>query len=157
LTGWQDRIDKHKIFPSLLSTAVFFSFIVGYVIQSFDNCCHTSTMMKSKKKLKHKPRRPIIPKWKLFRSSDPFLSVFMWGINHTITESSHIPPTRLLMPDDFKAFSKIRIDNHFFNKESMPSHFKVKEYCPNVFRSIREKFAIDDDDYLVSFLFLSYQ
>ncbi|KRY00859.1 Phosphatidylinositol 5-phosphate 4-kinase type-2 alpha, partial [Trichinella pseudospiralis] len=120
-------------------------------------CCHTSTMMKSKKKLKHKPRRPIIPKWKLFRSSDPFLSVFMWGINHTITESSHIPPTRLLMPDDFKAFSKIRIDNHFFNKESMPSHFKVKEYCPNVFRSIREKFAIDDDDYLVSFLFLSYQ
>ncbi|KRX76334.1 Phosphatidylinositol 5-phosphate 4-kinase type-2 beta, partial [Trichinella sp. T6] len=149
-------------------------------------CCHTSTMMKSKKKMKHKPRRPIVPKWKLFRSSDPFLSVFMWGINHTliilianngwltfaqnlctrfvewsykhyyellllqITESSHIPPTRLLMPDDFKAFSKIRIDNHLFNKESMPSHFKVKEYCPNVFRSIREKFAIDDDDYLKS-------
>ncbi|KRZ18462.1 Phosphatidylinositol 5-phosphate 4-kinase type-2 beta, partial [Trichinella zimbabwensis] len=150
LTGWQDRIDKHKNFPSLLITAVFFSFIVGYVIQSFDYCCHTSTMMKSKKKLKHKPRRPIVPKWKLFRSSDPFLSVFMWGINHTITESSHIPPTRLLMPDDFKAFSKIRIDNHLFNKESMPSHFKVKEYCPNVFRSIREKFAIDDDDYLKS-------
>ncbi|KFD57457.1 LOW QUALITY PROTEIN: hypothetical protein M514_01560 [Trichuris suis] len=118
--------------------------------------------MKSKKKLKHKVSRPFIPKWKVFRSSDPLLSVFMWGINHTgcsptcdiaqiqVSELNHQLPVRLLMPDDFKAFSKIKIDNHLFNKESMPSHFKVKEYCPNVFRSLREKFGVEEGDYLKS-------
>lgn len=29
----------------------------------------------------------------------------------------------------------------------MPSHFKVKEYCPLVFRNLRERFNIDDVDY----------
>lgn len=31
----------------------------------------------------------------------------------------------------------------------MPSHFKVKEYCPLVFRNLRERFGIDDSEYLV--------
>ena len=31
-----------------------------------------------------------------------------------------------LMPDDFKAFTKIKIDNQSFNKDNMPSHFKVR-------------------------------
>lgn len=31
----------------------------------------------------------------------------------------------------------------------MPSHFKVKEYCPIVFRNLRERFGIDDVDYMV--------
>lgn len=29
----------------------------------------------------------------------------------------------------------------------MPSHFKVKEYCPLVFRNLRERFGVDDIDY----------
>lgn len=29
----------------------------------------------------------------------------------------------------------------------MPSHFKIKEYCPLVFRNLRERFGIDDLDY----------
>lgn len=32
-------------------------------------------------------------------------------------------------------------------RENMPSHFKVKEYCPLVFRNLRERFGIDDLDY----------
>lgn len=32
----------------------------------------------------------------------------------------------------------------------MPSHFKFKEYCPNVFRNLREKFGVGDNDFLVS-------
>ena len=32
----------------------------------------------------------------------------------------------------------------------MPSHFKIKEYCPLVFRNLRERFAIDDQDYMES-------
>jgi hypothetical protein len=34
----------------------------------------------------------------------------------------------MLMPDDFRSFSKIKIDNHSFNKENLPSHFKVSSH-----------------------------
>uniref|UniRef100_A0A914UWZ1 PIPK domain-containing protein n=1 Tax=Plectus sambesii TaxID=2011161 RepID=A0A914UWZ1_9BILA len=94
--------------------------------------------------------KPLVPKWKLFRANEPLLSVFMWGVNHSITDLSHVPPPGLLMPDDFKAYSKIKVDNHAFNKENMPSHFKVKEYCPNVFRNLRERFGVDESEYLTS-------
>ena len=56
----------------------------------------------------------------------------------------------MLMPDDFRAFSKVKIDNHAFNKENLPSHFKIKEYCPLVFRNLRERFGLDDLEYLNS-------
>ncbi|VDN35726.1 unnamed protein product [Cylicostephanus goldi] len=32
----------------------------------------------------------------------------------------------------------------------MPSHYKVKEYCPNVFRNLREQFGVDSVEYLRS-------
>ena len=41
-------------------------------------------------------------------------------------ELQHINVPVMLMPDDFRAFSKIKIDNHAFNKENLPSHFKVR-------------------------------
>jgi len=56
----------------------------------------------------------------------------------------------MLMPDDFRAFTKIKVDNFAFNKENLPSHFKVKEYCPLVFRNLRKRFGIDDACYLKS-------
>ncbi|XP_045466945.1 phosphatidylinositol 5-phosphate 4-kinase type-2 alpha [Harmonia axyridis] len=98
-------------------------------------------------KLKKKHFRVKHQKVKLFRANEPFLSVLMWGINHTINELMHVTIPVMLLPDDFRAYSKIKIDNHLFNKENMPSHFKVKEYCPMVFRNIRERFGIDDLDY----------
>ncbi|KAK3871359.1 hypothetical protein Pcinc_023491 [Petrolisthes cinctipes] len=98
-------------------------------------------------KLKKKAVRVKHQKVKLFRANEPFLSVFMWGVNHTSSELSHINVPVMLMPDDFKAHSKVRVDNHLFNKENLPSHFKVKEYCPIVFRNLRERFGIDDVDF----------
>ena len=44
----------------------------------------------------------------------------------------------------------MKIDNHAFNKENLPSHFKIKEYCPLVFRNLRERFGLDDMEYLNS-------
>ncbi|ESO82453.1 hypothetical protein LOTGIDRAFT_169923 [Lottia gigantea] len=99
------------------------------------------------KKLKVKA---VAPKLKLFRANEPLLSVFMWGINHTINELDHVNQKVMLMPDDFKSYSKIRVDNHMFNKDIMPSHFKVKEYCPLVFKNLRERFGIDDIEYMGS-------
>ncbi|XP_028659188.1 phosphatidylinositol 5-phosphate 4-kinase type-2 alpha isoform X1 [Erpetoichthys calabaricus] len=98
-------------------------------------------------KTKTKKKHFVAQKVKLFRASDPLISVLMWGVNHSINELSHVQVPVMLMPDDFKAYSKIKVDNHLFNKENMPSHFKFKEYCPTVFRNLRERFAIDDQDY----------
>lgn len=33
-----------------------------------------------------------------------------------INELSHVQIPIMLMPDDFKAYSKIKVDNHLFNK-----------------------------------------
>ncbi|XP_043920497.1 LOW QUALITY PROTEIN: phosphatidylinositol 5-phosphate 4-kinase type-2 alpha [Protopterus annectens] len=98
-------------------------------------------------KTKTKKKHFVAQKVKLFRASDPLLSVLMWGVNHSINELSHVQIPVMLMPDDFKAYSKLKVDNHLFNKENMPSHFKFKEYCPVVFRNLRERFSIDDQDY----------
>ncbi|XP_066260667.1 phosphatidylinositol 5-phosphate 4-kinase type-2 alpha isoform X3 [Euwallacea similis] len=67
-------------------------------------------------KLKKKHFRVKHQKVKLFRANEPFLSVFMWGINHTINELMHVTIPVMLLPDDFRAYSKIKIDNHLFNK-----------------------------------------
>lgn len=105
---------------------------------------------KGSSRLKKKHFKPKHQKAKLFRANEPLLSVFMWGVNHTINGLTHVNVPVMLMPDDFKAFTKIKVDNHHFNKENMPSHFKVKEYCPLVFRNLRERFGIDDCVYMHS-------
>ena len=86
-------------------------------------------------KLKKKRIRVKHQKVKLFRANEPILSVFMWGINHTvrryisyvyllcynlfilqIKELVHINIPVMLMPNDFKAYTKVKVDNHLFNK-----------------------------------------
>nr|XP_033794891.1 phosphatidylinositol 5-phosphate 4-kinase type-2 gamma isoform X3 [Geotrypetes seraphini] len=101
----------------------------------------------SKTKTKNKKKHFVHQKVKVFRASDPLLSVFMWGVNHSINELNQVPIPVMLLPDDFKANSKIKVNNHLFNRENLPSHFKFKEYCPQVFRNLRERFGIDDLDY----------
>ncbi|XP_071946658.1 phosphatidylinositol 5-phosphate 4-kinase type-2 alpha-like [Antedon mediterranea] len=108
-------------------------------------------MSQGLKNMKKKHIKAVSQKVKLFRASDPLLSVLMWGINHSINELNHINIPVMLMSDDFKAYSKVKVDNHLFNKENLPSHFKVKEYCPLVFRNLRERFNISDVDFLNSF------
>ncbi|CAG5128818.1 unnamed protein product [Candidula unifasciata] len=65
-----------------------------------------------------------------------------------VNELNFVNQKVMLMPDDFKSYSKIRVDNHMFNKDIMPSKFKVKEYCPIVFRNLRERFGLEDADYM---------
>lgn len=98
----------------------------------------TTTSVMSSIKLKKKQIRVKHQKVKLFRANEPILSVFMWGINHTVSHFSiafnaisiilwtilklqikelvHINIPVMLMPNDFKAYSKIKVDNHLFNK-----------------------------------------
>ena len=83
-------------------------------------------VMEGQSKTKTKRFKVKHPKRKLFRASEPLLSVFMWGVNHSVRELQHVHAPVMLMPDDFRSFSKIKIDNYAFNKENLPSHFKVK-------------------------------
>ncbi|KAM8976703.1 phosphatidylinositol 5-phosphate 4-kinase type-2 gamma [Pelodytes ibericus] len=106
----------------------------------------SATSSKTKTKKKHFVQQKV----KVFRASDPLISVFMWGVNHSVNELNQVPLPVMLLPDDFKANSKIKVTNHLFNRENLPSHFKFKEYCPQVFRNLRERFEIDDLDYQVS-------
>ncbi|XP_018430006.1 PREDICTED: phosphatidylinositol 5-phosphate 4-kinase type-2 beta-like [Nanorana parkeri] len=77
------------------------------------NC--SSSAVGSASKTKTKKKHFVCQKVKLFRASEPLLSVLMWGVNHTINELSNVPVPVMLMPDDFKAYSKIKLDNHLFN------------------------------------------
>ncbi|CAN9515251.1 unnamed protein product [Ophioblennius macclurei] len=101
-------------------------------------------------KTKTKKKHFVQQKVKVFRASDPVLSVFMWGVNHSINDLNQVPVPVMLLPDDFKANTKVKVNNHLFNKENLPGHFKFKEYCPQVFRNLRERFGIEDLDYQVS-------
>ncbi|CAG7836574.1 unnamed protein product, partial [Allacma fusca] len=67
-------------------------------------------------KLKKKRIRVKHQKVKVFRANEPLLSVFMWGVNHAINDLSHVNIPVMLMPDDFRSYSKTRVDNHLFNK-----------------------------------------
>ncbi|PIK54083.1 putative phosphatidylinositol 5-phosphate 4-kinase type-2 alpha-like [Apostichopus japonicus] len=106
---------------------------------------------KSKKKHKGRRPKPITPKpWK---ANEPMQSVLMWGVNHTVTELCSLDIPVMLMQDDFKAYSKIKVDNHLYNRENLPSHFKVKEYCPMVFKTLRSRFTVAETEYRNSFTF----
>ncbi|XP_028262215.1 phosphatidylinositol 5-phosphate 4-kinase type-2 gamma-like [Parambassis ranga] len=101
-------------------------------------------------KRKTKKKHFVQQKVEVFRASDPVLSVLMWGVNHSINDLSQVPIPVMLLPDDFKASTKIKVNNHLFNKENLPGQFKFKDYCPQVFRNLRERFGIEDQDYQVS-------
>jgi 1-phosphatidylinositol-5-phosphate 4-kinase len=54
------------------------------------------------------------------------------------------------MDGDFAAFAKQSIHNSGFNSSHLPSKFSVKEYCPLVFRDLRDRFGVDADMFLSS-------
>ncbi|KAF7258273.1 hypothetical protein EG68_04675 [Paragonimus skrjabini miyazakii] len=100
---------------------------------------------------KQKKVKNVRQKMKLFRANEPLKSVLMWGINYSFSSLNHIKPRAMLLKDDFKAYMKVKINNYLFNKENMPSKFKFKEYCPMVFKALRERFGVNKLDYWDAF------
>ncbi|KAI6649686.1 Phosphatidylinositol 5-phosphate 4-kinase type-2 beta-like [Oopsacas minuta] len=97
---------------------------------------------------KGKGHRVYYPKKRVYRTNDPFISVFTWGITYSCTQLMTVQQPPMLLDQDFRAFSKIQIENKYYNKENLPGHFKFKEYCPLVFRNIRERFGVDEIEYM---------
>lgn len=52
--------------------------------------------------------------WSLVSNESLTFSCFFFIFQ--INELSHVQIPIMLMPDDFKAYSKIKVDNHLFNK-----------------------------------------
>ncbi|XP_072927345.1 phosphatidylinositol 5-phosphate 4-kinase type-2 gamma-like [Hemitrygon akajei] len=146
-TAWRRRYQV--VYPVREETKVgqFSGGFRGAMASSVNSSNPPSTSVsKTKTKKKHFVSQNV----SVFRAGNPVISVFMWGVNHSINELNHVPTPVMLLPDDFKANSKIKVNNHLFNKENLPSNFKFKEYCPQVFRNLRDRFGVDDMDYQMS-------
>ncbi|XP_077459080.1 phosphatidylinositol 5-phosphate 4-kinase type-2 gamma-like isoform X2 [Stigmatopora argus] len=76
-------------------------------------------------KRKTKMKNFVQQKVEVFRAGEPVTSVLMWGVNHSINDLNQVPVPVMLLPDDFRASTK-------------------------VFRNLRERFGIEDPDYQVS-------
>ena len=120
---WASKLMFSWHLCSLISFVIFW--MVGWFSTDLTMSSLPETTQRQMSTTKTKHFNFKHPKRKLYRASEPLLSVFMWGINHTVRELTHISIPVMLMPDDFRAFTKIKIDNHAFNKENLPSHFKV--------------------------------
>jgi hypothetical protein len=59
------------------------------------------------------------------------------------------PP--MIMDQDFGAYGKVSVHNSGYNSSTLPSKFSVKEYCPIVFRDLRERFEVDAEHFMHSF------
>ena len=97
---------------------------------------------------KNKGRGVYYPKKRVYRTNDPFVSVFTWGVTYSCTQLMTVQQPPMLLDQDFRAYSKIQIENKYYNKENLPGHFKYKEYCPLVFRNIRGRFGVDEVEYM---------
>ena len=85
---------------------------------------------------------------KYFRESEPIISVLTWGVNQSIIELQEVQMPSLFMNKDYKAHWKIKKVNFNFNKQGQPSQFRFKEYCPLVFKRLRQIFGYDDEKFL---------
>ncbi|XP_065188529.1 phosphatidylinositol 5-phosphate 4-kinase type-2 alpha-like [Sycon ciliatum] len=104
----------------------------------------------NKKKKKAGKSHFVHQKKRVFRASEPLLSVFMWGINHSTAALNHVNIPAVLLPDDFRACSKIKVENHLFNEDIFPGKFKFKSYCPLVFHDLRKRFGVSETTFMNS-------
>jgi len=109
--------------------------------KSMDIMEGSKRIMKIKTK-KHNFRKQQV---KLSRDSEPLIAVLTWGVSQSVRELENVPIPPIFMSSDFKAHWKIKKENHNFNKQNMPSHFKFKEYCPLVFKKLRQLFNYNDE------------
>jgi len=109
-----------------------------------------SSKLVNTKQKRLKKRRPHFTRQRekvLRGNEDPLAAVFSWGVSHHMRELGVMQQPKMLLTDDFKAYSKLKVENHAFNRANLPGHYKVKEYCPLVFRALRDRFGVSEDDY----------
>ena len=80
-------------------------------------------MASLKSKRKQLKVRAVAPKLKLFRANEPLLSVFMWGINHSVSYIEANVSTKVCVS------SYVWILNTVSNTVTVYYHFGMKWVC----------------------------
>ncbi|WJX53790.1 Phosphatidylinositol 4-phosphate 5-kinase 2 [Trifolium repens] len=74
------------------------------------------------------------------------------GIRYTV--GKYVPVVRELRPGDFdpkeKFWTRLPLEGSKFGPQHQSVDFRWKDYCPMVFRHLRELFAIDPADYMLA-------
>ncbi|MCO5572780.1 hypothetical protein L7F22_026539 [Adiantum nelumboides] len=139
---------------SYIASTVVREYVQGVLINEFIK--ESSSVAKSpKRRPRHYSREPVKPGETIFKghqSYDLMLNLQL-GIRYTVGKITP-EPRREILSADFGP--KARIWMHFPREGSQltPPHqstdFKWKDYCPVVFRYLRELFKIDTADYMLS-------
>jgi len=103
-------------------------------------------------KVKQKKVKQVPQRQKVFRAPNPVISCAIWGLHHTMRELDTVDAQPVVLPHDFKAYSKVSIDNHSYNNATLPAKFKIKAYCPIVFRDLWARFGEDSKAVLESWI-----
>ncbi|KAF0991188.1 hypothetical protein HZS_444 [Henneguya salminicola] len=91
----------------------------------------------------------------------PKISVLLHGMVQTLNEISDIQIPTMLLPDDFKSYVKMSVNFRnvvrFYdcfnnNRPGFPSTYKLKLYLPLVFKSLRSKFNVSEQQFYDCFL-----
>lgn len=109
-------------------------------------------MASAESKVKQKKVKQVPQRQKVFRAPNPVASCAIWGLHHAMRELDTVDAQPVVLPHDFKAYSKVAIDNHNYNNATLPAKFKIKAYCPIVFRDIRARFKEDPKAFLESWI-----
>eukprot|EP00123_Amoebidium_parasiticum_P021766 comp7338_c0_seq1/m.3038 comp7338_c0_seq1/g.3038 ORF comp7338_c0_seq1/g.3038 comp7338_c0_seq1/m.3038 type:complete len:386 (-) comp7338_c0_seq1:163-1320(-) len=81
------------------------------------------------------------------REDASIAQTFSWGLKHSVLEFSHTDIPKIMIPDQYKAYYKVTAENHLCRGNTK---YSFKEFCPVVFRDLRNRFQIVDDEYVNS-------
>ncbi|KAH7297318.1 hypothetical protein KP509_26G065500 [Ceratopteris richardii] len=104
---------------------------------------------------RRKSREPMKPGEAIFKGHQSYdlMVNLQLGIRYSVGKITPLP-VRELSPADFGPRARIGVNFPREGSQITPSHesvdFKWKDYCPMVFRHLRELFEIDSADYMLS-------
>eukprot|EP00124_Ichthyophonus_hoferi_P001950 Ihof_evm3s118 gene=Ihof_evmTU3s118 len=67
-----------------------------------------------------------------------------WGIKQSYAEFSSIDIPKIMIPDQYKSHHKITTENYLCKGSS---RYSFKEFCPIVFKDLRNRFGINEESY----------
>ncbi|CAM6025158.1 unnamed protein product [Sphagnum balticum] len=148
--GWHPP-DSIRPLPS---TVVVQEYAEGVLMSELvkENVGSTSQKKRRARKASKEIKRPGETIFKGHRSYDLMLNLQL-GIRYTVGKITP-EPKRDIGPSDFGGRARIHMNFPRGGTPLTPTHdscdFKWKDYCPMVFRHLREMFKIDAADYMIS-------
>ncbi|KAM7255110.1 hypothetical protein ACFE04_020351 [Oxalis oulophora] len=146
-----DSVEKgNDIYTPILEREYMQGVLISEVV--LDNSFSSRRMKRRQKKLEREVKRPGEMIIKGHRSYDLMLSLQL-GIRYTVGKITPVQ-RREVRTSDFGPRASFWMNFPKGGSQLTPTHqsedFKWKDYCPMVFRNLREMFKIDAADYMMS-------